>query len=154
MSTQMLLRVTSLHPSRWETLKTQLTNYTFQLVGWFTFGTFLILKGALLNAVYEEKSAGSYASTGYGRSYGRSLTEELGVEQGDLEAVYTVPYVKEWTVGKKKKKQLLGHISGAGPFLPCGQLSTELLQGEAILPRQGHDWRGKLSFKQPSSNIL
>ena len=52
--------------------------------------------------MYEEKSAGSYASTGYGRSYGRSLTEELGVEPGGVEAVYKVPYVKEWTVGRGK----------------------------------------------------
>merc|ERR1712037_1009516 len=31
---------------------------SIKLVGWFTFGTFLILKGAFLNSVYEQKQSG------------------------------------------------------------------------------------------------
>ena len=69
---------------------------TFQLVGWFTFGTFLILKGAFLNSVYEQKQSGG--SYGYGRTFGRSLTEELGVGNGPEEIYFKLPYVEEWTV--------------------------------------------------------
>ena len=68
----------------------------FQLVGWFTFGTFLILKGAFLNSVYEQKQSGG--SYGYGRTFGRSLTEELGVGNGPEEIYFKLPYVEEWTV--------------------------------------------------------
>ena len=69
---------------------------TFQLVGWFTFGTFLILKGAFLNSVYEQKQSGG--SYGYGRTFGHSLTEELGVGNGPEEIYFKLPYIEEWTV--------------------------------------------------------
>ena len=65
-------------------------------MGWFTFGTFLILKGAFLNSVYEQKQSGG--SYGYGRTFGRSLTEELGVGNGPEEIYFKLPYVEEWTV--------------------------------------------------------
>merc|ERR1712223_823136 len=56
---------------------------SIKLVGWFTFGTFLILKGAFLNSVYEQKQSGG--SYGYGRTFSRSLTEELAGENGPRE---------------------------------------------------------------------
>ena len=66
-------------------------------MGWFTFGTFLILKGAFLNSVYEQKQSGG--SYGYGRTFGRSLTEELaGVGNGPEEIYFKLPYIEEWTV--------------------------------------------------------
>ena len=73
----------------------------FQLVGWFTFGTFLILKGAFLNSVYEQKQSGG--SYGYGRTFGRSftLTEELGYGTGPEEIYFDLPYIEEWTVSAR-----------------------------------------------------
>lgn len=76
--------------------QTNANQVLFQLVGWFTFGTFLILKGAFLNAVYDS-SSGGYSSTGYGRNFGGgSLTDQLGVTEE--EAVYKLPWVEKWTV--------------------------------------------------------
>ena len=67
-------------------------------MGWFTFGTFLILKGAFLNSVYEQKQSGG--SYGYGRNFGSSLTEWLGGGnvQGPEELEFKLPYIEEWTV--------------------------------------------------------
>ena len=65
-------------------------------MGWFTFGTFLILKGAFLNSVYEQKQSGG--SYGYGRTFGRSLTQDLGVGNGPEEIYFKLPYIEEWTV--------------------------------------------------------
>ena len=74
---------------------------TFQLVGWFTFGTFLILKGAFLNSVYEQKQGGG--SYGYGRTFGSSLTERLGLGNGPEEIYFKLPYIEEWTVSVMTK---------------------------------------------------
>ena len=70
-------------------------------MGWFTFGTFLILKGAFLNSVYEQKQSGG--SYGYGRTFGRSftLTEELGYGTGPEEIYFDLPYIEEWTVSAR-----------------------------------------------------
>ena len=73
----------------------------FQLVGWFTFGTFLILKGAFLNSVYEQKQGGG--SYGYGRTFGSSLTERLGLGNGPEEIYFKLPYIEEWTVSVMTK---------------------------------------------------
>ena len=74
-----------------------------QLVGWFTFGTFLILKGAFLNSVYEQKQSGG--SYGYGRTFSRSLTEELAGENGPQEIYFKLPYIEEWTVSRVQQRQ-------------------------------------------------
>lgn len=64
-----------------------------QLVGWFIFGSLLIFKGAIMNAISDD-SAGGFRSLGEGPL---TLTEELGLGR-ESGGHYKVPYIKEWMV--------------------------------------------------------
>ena len=135
-------------------------------MGWFTFGTFLILKGAFLNSVYEQKQSGG--SYGYGRTFGRSLTQDLGVGNGPEEIYFKLPYIEEWTVSVMThdmgnfhstdsrichfpyKMMKMCHMFlflyacslGSETGLPSRQLPSGLLQAARILRFQGLPRRG------------
>ena len=64
-----------------------------QLVGWFIFGSLLILKGAFLNAISDD-TLGGFRSLNKGP---HTLTEELGLGR-EIGGQYKVPYIKEWIV--------------------------------------------------------
>ena len=102
-----------------------------QLVGWATFGSFLILKGALLNALFAEPAGYGY---GYARGWGEggSLTEELGLGAGGGE--YTVPYLEEWTVSHTKLDRLTLDV-WSNVILMQPRLHGSILS--AVFPDQG-----------------
>jgi len=69
------------------------TGATVKLIGWFFFGSFLVLKGTMLNWLNDQ--ARSFDSTGRALSEPQKLTEMFGNGIDDQAVNYTIPYIDQ-----------------------------------------------------------